>query len=141
MMMSLMREEFIIKAFRLKTPGISMRKSFLRISKQRLQCELFAKFYNNSKELKGQVIRLQRIEPNKEIIKVTAGWGSNVKGPGGDLYTVELIFMDKLMAAIPFTVGDEFEEGSNEAFTQQRSIIQKPSIEELDLSFDELLER
>ena len=107
------------------------------------QCELFAKFYNNSKELKGQVIRLQRIEPNKEIIKVTAGWGSNVKGSWRkDLYTVELIFMDKLMAAIPFTVGDEFEEGSNEVFLPNKDqLFQKPSIEELDLSFDELLER
>lgn len=107
------------------------------------QCELFAKFYNNSKELKGQVIRLQRIEPNKEIIKVTAGWGSNVKGSWRkDLYTVELIFMDKLMAAIPFTVGDEFEEGSNEVFLPNKDqLFQKPNIEELDLSFDELLER
>ena len=36
-----------------------------------------AKFYNNSKELKGQVVRLQRIEPNKDIIN-TVGcevWG------------------------------------------------------------------
>ena len=107
------------------------------------QCELFAKFYNNSKELKGQVIRLQRIEPNKEIIKVTAGWGSNVKGSWRkDLYTVELIFMDKLMAAIPFTVGDEFEEGSNEVFLPNKDqLFQKPNIEELDLSFDELLKR
>ncbi len=107
------------------------------------QCELFAKFYNNSKELKGQVVRLQRIEPNKEIIKVTAGWGSNVKGSWRkDLYTVELIFMDKLMAAIPFTVGDEFEEGSNEVFLPNKDqLFQKPNIEELDLSFDELLNR
>ncbi len=107
------------------------------------QCELFAKFYNNSKELKGQVVRLQRIEPNKEIIKVTAGWGSNVKGSWRkDLYTVELIFMDKLMAAIPFTVGDEFEEGSNEVFLPNKDqFFQKPNLEELDLSFDELLDR
>ena len=107
------------------------------------QCELFAKFYNNSKELKGQVVRLQRIESNKEIIKVTAGWGSNVKGSWRkDLYTVELIFMDKLMAAIPFTVGDEFEEGSNEVFLPNKDqFFQKPNLEELDLSFDELLDR
>ena len=107
------------------------------------QCELFAKFYNNSKELKGQVVRLQRIEPNKEIIKVTAGWGSNVKGSWRkDLYTVELIFMDKLMAAIPFTVGDEFEEGSNEVFLPNKDqFFQKSNLEELDLSFEELLDR
>ena len=44
--------------------------------------------------------------------------------------------MDKLMAAIPFTVGDEFEEGSNEVFLPNKDqLFQKPSIEELDLSF------
>ena len=107
------------------------------------QCELFAKFYNNSKELKGQVIRLQRIEPNKDIIKVTAGWGSNVKGSWRkDLYTVELVFMDKLLAAIPFTVGDAFEEGSNEVFIpNQDSLYHKTTEIELDLSFEELLEK
>jgi SpoVK/Ycf46/Vps4 family AAA+-type ATPase len=107
------------------------------------QCELFAKFYNNSKELKGQVIRLQRIEPNKDLIKVTAGWGSNVKGSWRkDLYTVELVFMDKLLAAIPFTVGEEFEEGSNDVFIpNQDTLYHKTTEAELDLSFDELLSR
>ncbi|MDG1296056.1 MAG: AAA family ATPase [Saprospiraceae bacterium] len=107
------------------------------------QCEIFAKFYNNSKELKGQVIRLQRIEPNKDLIKVTAGWGSNVKGSWRkDLYTVELVFMDKLLAAIPFTVGDEFDEGSNDVFIpNQDSLYHKTTETELDLSFDELLSK
>jgi SpoVK/Ycf46/Vps4 family AAA+-type ATPase len=107
------------------------------------QCEIFAKFYNNSKELKGQVIRLQRIEPNKDLIKVTAGWGSNVKGSWRkDLYTVELVFMDKLLAAIPITVGDEFDEGSNDVFIpNQDSLYHKTTETELDLSFDELLSK
>lgn len=107
------------------------------------QCELFAKFYNNSKELKGQVVRLQRIEPSKDIIKITAGWGSNVKGSWRkDTYTVELVFMDKLLAAIPFVVGDEFEEGTNEIFLPNKDNALNPSTElEIDLSFEELLLR
>ena len=76
-------------------------------------CELFAKFYNDARELKGQVIRLQRIEPKDEYIHITAGWGSNVKGSWReDQYTAEVIFMDRLLAVIPFEVGDIFEEGS-----------------------------
>jgi len=76
------------------------------------QCELFTKFYNDARELKGQVVRLQRIEKRDEVIRITAGWGSNVKGSWRrDRYTAELVFMDRLLAVIPFEVGDEFEEG------------------------------
>jgi len=76
------------------------------------QCELFTKFYNDARELKGQVVRLQRIEKRDEIIRITAGWGSNVKGSWRrDRYTAELVFMDKLLAVIPFEVDEEFEEG------------------------------
>ncbi len=76
------------------------------------QCELFTKFYNDSRELKGQVVRLQRIEKKDGLIKMTAGWGSNVKGSWRkDRYTAEIVFMDKLLAVVPFEVGEEFEEG------------------------------
>ena len=76
------------------------------------QCELFTKFYNDARELKGQVVRLQRIEKDEEIIKITAGWGSNVKGSWRkDRYSSEVIFMDKLLAVIPFDVDDDFIEG------------------------------
>ena len=76
------------------------------------QCELFTKFYNDARELKGQVIRLQRVEKRDELIKITAGWGSNVKGSWRvDNYTAEIIFMDRLLAVIPFEVRDEFVEG------------------------------
>ena len=76
------------------------------------QCELFVKFYNNARELKGQVVRLHRVEKTDEVIKITAGWGSNVKGCWRpDKYTAELIFMDKLIAIVPFEVGEFYEEG------------------------------
>ncbi len=76
------------------------------------QCELFTKFYNNARELKGQVVRLQRVEKKDELIKITAGWGSNVKGSWRmDSYTAELVFMDNLLAVIPFKVGEVFDEG------------------------------
>ncbi len=76
------------------------------------QCELFTKFYNDARELKGQVVRLQRVEKRDDLIRITAGWGSNVKGSWReDRYTAEVIFMDKLLAVIPFEVKGEFEEG------------------------------
>ncbi len=76
------------------------------------QCELFAKFYNGARELKGQVVRLQSIKKEEEFITITAGWGSNVKGSWRQgHYTLELVFMDHLIAIIPFDVADEVEEG------------------------------
>jgi SpoVK/Ycf46/Vps4 family AAA+-type ATPase len=76
------------------------------------QCELFTKFFNNARELKGQVVRLHRIEKDKDTIQLTAGWGSNVKGSWReDRYSVELVFLDQLLASIPFEVGIEFVEG------------------------------
>jgi len=75
-------------------------------------CELFIKFYNQARELKGQVNKLHNVKADDEFVKITAGWGTNVKGSWryGN-YTVEIIFMDKLLAVIPFEVGDEFVEG------------------------------
>ena len=78
------------------------------------QCELFIKFYNDARELKGQVVRLHRVEKGDEVIKVTAGWGSNVKGSWRmDRYTAEIIFMDQLVAVMPFEVSTDWEEGTN----------------------------
>ncbi len=76
------------------------------------QCELFTKFYNGARELKGQVVRLQNIKKEEEYITITAGWGSNVKGSWRQgNYTLELVFMDHLMVVIPFQVRDEYEDG------------------------------
>ena len=75
-------------------------------------CELFVKFYNEAKELKGQVIRLNNIKKADESIRVTAGWGSNVKGSWRQgKYTVEIVFMDRLLGVVPFKVLEEIEEG------------------------------
>ena len=76
------------------------------------QCEIFIRFVNNARELKGQVIRLKSVKEEEETIKITAGWGSNEKGSWreGD-YTVELIFMDKLLGIVRFEVGDKYIEG------------------------------
>ena len=77
-------------------------------------CEILVKFYNGAKQLKGQTVKLQHIDANQEKIEITANWGSNIKGSSWseDDYTAEIIFMDKLLATIPFKVGEEAELGS-----------------------------
>ncbi len=79
---------------------------------QNWQCELFAKFYNGARELKGQVVRLHKVEQGEESFTITAGWGSNVKGSWrmGN-YTLELVFMDHLQVVVPFEVDNCFVPG------------------------------
>ncbi len=86
------------------------------------QCELFIKFYNDARELKGQVVRLHRVEKDEETVRITAGWGSNVKGSWRpDHYTVEVVFMEHLQAVLPFEVGADWEEGTSPVWLPQIS--------------------
>ncbi len=112
------------------------------------QCELFTKFYNNARELKGQVVRLQRIEKKDDVIKITAGWGSNVKGSWRkDKYTAEIIFMDKLLAVVPFEVNDDFVEGTpgiwfpdkQSTFLQQDNDLDNETFEDVMAKLDALI--
>lgn len=107
------------------------------------QCELFIKFYNDARELKGQVVRLQKIERKDEYLKISAGWGSNVKGSWRkDKYTCELVFMDRLLAVIPFEVGDFTEEGVPPVFLPDRTgPVMFAPVEEINESFEELMEK
>ncbi len=105
------------------------------------QCELFTKFYNNARELKGQVVRLQRVEKKDDLIKITSGWGSNVKGSWRrERYTAELVFMDKMLAIVPFEVGDEYEEGYASVLLPDRysPFVLQPE-EDLNQTFEEVL--
>lgn len=107
----------------------------------RWQCELFAKFYNGARELKGQVVRLHSIKKGEEFITITAGWGSNLKGSWreGD-YTLELVFMDHLLAIIPFEVQESFVEGMPPVKLphKKRMMVMAPD-EDMSVSFEEVL--
>lgn len=75
-------------------------------------CELFVKFYNSARQLKGQSVKLQAVDKASPSIEINAHWGSNIKGSWReDNYTAEIIHMDTLLAVIPFQVKDSFEEG------------------------------
>jgi len=107
------------------------------------QCELFTKFYNGARELKGQVVRLHRVEKRDEFIKLTTGWGSNVKGSWRkDKYTAELVFMDQLLAVVPFEVGEEQMEGLPGVLLpdQQLPVILSPGQQDTR-SFEEVMEK
>lgn len=104
------------------------------------QCELFTKFYNEARELKGQVTRLQTIKKGDEKVKVTAGWGSNVKGSWRKgKYTAEIVFMDRLVAVVPFEVGEDFKEGQSQVFLPDYRPARFTPDETTPLSLDEVM--
>ena len=83
-----------------------------KLREQQWHCELIVKFFNGARQLKGQYTSLLAVEPNQETIQVDARWGSNIRGSWTEgNYTAEIIFMDQLLAIIPFEVGDDFVEG------------------------------
>ncbi len=104
--------------------------------------EFIIKFFNEARELKGQVSKVVDVAPDDEYINLTAGWGSNAKGswrPGK--YTCELIFMDHLIAVAPFEVGNSFEQGRPEIWIPSR----KPNAfveihQDLNHSFEEVMQ-
>ena len=106
-------------------------------------CEVEVKFFNETHQLKGRVIRLQTVDKDDDIISISASWGTNVKGSWrvGD-YSAEIIFMDRLIAIIPFEIDDFFEEGLPKVDIPGRngSLVMVPD-ETANQSFEEVVLR
>ena len=105
--------------------------------------EIFIKFYNQARELKGQVSKLVKVYADDEEVTTSLGWGSNVKGSWRNgTYTAEMVILDKLVAAIPFQIDNQSEEGvlPMQLFLGEKSVMFQPDIELLQ-SFDEIVDR
>jgi SpoVK/Ycf46/Vps4 family AAA+-type ATPase len=74
-------------------------------------CEIFFKYYDDTGLLVGVADSLGLITPNLgpgESFPVGGGWGGAETGTWiRDNYRVEVVFMDQVVAMIPFTVGDK----------------------------------
>ncbi|MEM6633456.1 MAG: AAA family ATPase [Bacteroidota bacterium] len=74
--------------------------------------EITFNFYNSTRQLKGQTVELIHVKRKQKVIESTWGWGSDYRGTWfPDNYTVEIVFMDTLIAVLPFRVGNHFLEG------------------------------
>ena len=108
------------------------------------QCELFFDFYNDSSQLKGQCVELVSVNPDAAAhFTMTTGWGSDSKGTWySDNFTLEIIFMDQLVAVVPFIVGDQAMEGLvqmvQHVSEQKETAAQSKDTDE---SFEELLQK
>ncbi len=105
--------------------------------------ELYTKFHNQARELKGQIVRLQLVKEGQKEVKVTAGWGAaNPNLWREDAYTADIIFLDKLIASVPFLVDDEAVPGLPPVYLpgEDSGMVLAPQ-EESSESFDTIMGR
>jgi SpoVK/Ycf46/Vps4 family AAA+-type ATPase len=78
-------------------------------SNEAWQCEMFFNFKTHSGQLKGRIEKLLEVGGKEHEFECSIGWGSDLKGTwGNDVYSVDVVFMDQIIASIPFEVGAEF---------------------------------
>ncbi|MDP2724596.1 MAG: AAA family ATPase [Bacteroidales bacterium] len=75
-------------------------------------CELFFNFIDDTGQVIGSSDTMVYITPKEgvgECFTITSGWGSENRGTWiEDNYRVEVVFMDTIVAVIPFSVGQSF---------------------------------
>ena len=106
--------------------------------------EIFFNFYDKAGQPKGSNAILKYIAANTagQTYTITAGWGSDTPGRWiSDAYTLEIVFMDTLIATVPFEVGTEIVEGEASIITDIKQVLKqaaKPT-SETNKNLDDLL--
>jgi len=74
-------------------------------------CELQFYFNTHTGQLKGTIDKLFFVETKDKTFDCAIGWGNELKGTWGqDHYSISVLFMDQVVATIPFEVGEMFKE-------------------------------
>lgn len=78
--------------------------------------EIVFNFYNDARQLKGRTTELLRIFASQQEVEICSGWGSDHRGTWfHDNYTLEIVFMEQLVAIVAFEVGEAYTEGETQA--------------------------
>ncbi len=114
------KERTYLKKFdRNQTPYLWVEFKIKTITTTDWNYEFFYNFYDDAGQPKGQTSSTGYIEAGKQnlIFSFDVGWGSELSGSWkDDKYTVEIVFMDTLVALVPFEMGQTNEEGVLEPF-------------------------
>lgn len=87
--------------------------------------EVFFNFCDDTGLLKGKSSRVAYIPPNTAgtLYDLFPAWGSDTPGAWkNDRYTLEVVFLDTMIAMVPFTVADTSEEGILAVITDQQKM-------------------
>lgn len=93
--------------------------------------ELFFNFCDDAGQLKGRSTRLIYIPANTEgqLYSLFPSWGNDVAGSWkNDTYTMEVVFMDTLVASVVFQVGENAEEGNVGVITDLNQIAKSTTL-------------
>lgn len=88
--------------------------------------ELFFNFFDDAGQFKGRSTRLVYVQPNTvgQLYTVYPSWGSDTPGTWkDDAYTLEVVFMDALIATIPFRVAEQAQAGQVRVITDPSQVI------------------
>lgn len=91
--------------------------------------EIFFNFYDKAGQPKGSNAYLTYVTANTsgQVYTIYPGWGGEAPGRWkSDAYTMEVVFLDALIATVPFQVGDSFEEGAAAVITDSGQLHQQP---------------
>lgn len=78
-------------------------------NKESWACEMFFNFRTHSGQLKGSIDKIFFVNGTDTSFECSIGWGADQKGTwGNDIYSVDAVFMDQIIASIPFEVGEAF---------------------------------
>lgn len=90
--------------------------------------EIIFNFCDDTGQLKGRSTRLTYIQPNTagQIYTIYPSWGSDVPGTWiDDAYTMEVVFMDKLIATVAFEAAETFQEGELNIITDAGQMLKQ----------------
>lgn len=112
------------------------------------QCELFFRFYTETHDLKGQVVKLRNVRKEEDTIVFSAWCGTNTKGNWrkGKLYC-EIVYLDYLIASSVIEFKDLAEPGIVPVYLPNQPVPgylnadeeQTKSLDELLLELDHLV--
>ncbi|MEL6924409.1 MAG: AAA family ATPase, partial [Bacteroidota bacterium] len=119
--------------------NVEMYLENLRKEDTNFPLELQFNFYNDAGQHKAFMSYFKEIKDQREFILLDTGYGSdNIGYWYEDRYTLEVIFMDQLVAIVPFEVGSEDEElDGKQAFSTSKQTKEYITTETKKLTFDE----
>jgi SpoVK/Ycf46/Vps4 family AAA+-type ATPase len=104
-------------------------------------CEVVFNFYNDARQLKGRTEELVTVRKEQETVEICSGWGSDTRGTWfNDNYTLEVVFMEQLVAVVTFEVGAGYTEGETQVLSSPTGAPVMPTTAPKEQSLEDLMQ-
>jgi len=124
-----------------QTKYIMTEFKFINNLEEEWLCEIFFNYYDDTGLLIGISDHIGYISPNigpNELFEINCGWGSKDSSLWlKDNYRVEVVFMDTVVATIPFSVGDDLIQRFSNEPDLPEDIVMTDDEDAPNISFDD----